>query len=119
MEAAVGAVLRELGVRAGKPQRRLPGSPDFVNLSKGWAIFVHGCFWHAHRGCKRATVPKRNRAFWLRKFEDNRRRDTRVLRDIRGLGIRALVVWECEVAPEHGCRERLRSLLTRAREDRC
>lgn len=96
-EAAVAALLRDLGVRAGKPRRRLPGSPDFVNLSAGWAIFVHGCFWHAHRGCKRATVPKRNRAFWLRKFEDNRRRDAQVLREVRALGLTTLVLWECDV----------------------
>jgi DNA mismatch endonuclease (patch repair protein) len=96
-EEAVRALLRQLGVRSGRSHRRLPGSPDIVNLSAGWAIFVHGCFWHAHPGCKRATVPKRNRAFWARKLADNRVRDARVLRAVRTLGLRALVVWECDV----------------------
>lgn len=95
-EESVRALLRELGVRTGRPRHRLPGSPDFVNLSAGWCIFVHGCFWHSHQGCKRATVPKRNRAFWMRKFADNRRRDARVVRALRSLGLRSLVLWECQ-----------------------
>jgi DNA mismatch endonuclease (patch repair protein) len=101
-EEAVAAMLRQLGVRAGRSKTRLPGSPDFVNVSRGWCIFVHGCFWHAHPGCRRATVPKRNRAFWEQKFADNRRRDARVLRAARALGFRALVLWECEVEDSPG-----------------
>lgn len=106
-EEAVKAMLRVLGVRYGTSRRRLPGSPDFVNLSAGWAIFVHGCFWHAHQGCKRATVPKRNRTFWVHKFADNRRRDDRVIQALRPLGLRTLVLWECE------CEERPRIALKR------
>lgn len=101
-EKAVGQILRELGVRAGKSRRRLPGRPDFVNLSRGWCVYVHGCFWHAHQGCSRATVPKRNRAFWEAKFADNRRRDASVLRQVRDLGYRALVLWECELEDRPG-----------------
>ena len=59
-------------------------------------MFVHGCFWHAHRGCAKATVPKRNRSFWLQKFTDNRKRDLRVVRALRTKGYRALVIWQCE-----------------------
>jgi DNA mismatch endonuclease Vsr len=101
-EEAVVRLLRELGVRAGRSRRRLPGRPDFVNLTRGWCIFVHGCFWHAHRGCSRSTVPKRNRAFWEAKFADNRARDTRVLHRVRELGYRALVLWECELKDRPG-----------------
>lgn len=96
-ELAVAGMLRELGVRAGKTKKRLPGRPDFVNLSRGWCIFVHGCFWHCHQGCKRATIPLRNRAFWNQKFRANRKRDDRVLREMRALGLRAMVMWECEI----------------------
>lgn len=95
-ELAVKAMLRQLGIRCGHTKNRLPGSPDFVNLSGGWCIFVHGCYWHAHQGCKRATVPKRNHAFWVQKFAENRRRDARVLRALRAQGLRVLVLWECE-----------------------
>jgi DNA mismatch endonuclease (patch repair protein) len=77
--------------------RDLPGSPDLANRSKGWAVFVHGCFWHGHGGCAHATVPKRNRAFWLAKIEANRRRDEMKEHALRRAGLSVAVVWECEV----------------------
>ncbi len=101
-ELAVRAMLAHLGARVGKSRTKLPGSPDFVNVSRGWCIFVHGCFWHAHAACRRATVPKRNREFWAKKFADNRRRDARVLRAVRSLGLRALVLWECDIEERPG-----------------
>lgn len=111
-ELAVKAMLRQLGARAGNSRAKLPGSPDFVNLSRRWCLFVHGCFWHAHAGCRRATVPKRNREFWERKFAENRRRDARVLRALRSLGLRALVLWECDVEERtDSAAERLRRFL--------
>jgi len=67
-----------------------------VNRSRRWAVFVHGCFWHAHPGCVKATVPKRNQSFWLEKFTDNRMRDRRVIRALRYRGYRALVIWQCQ-----------------------
>lgn len=89
-------LLGRLGLRYGRGRRKLPGSPDIVNFAKQWAIFVHGCFWHSHRGCQRATVPKRNRTFWLAKFAANRKRDRRVLNGVEKLGFTSIVVWECE-----------------------
>jgi DNA mismatch endonuclease (patch repair protein) len=86
-----------LGARYRTRNRDLPGSPDIANRSRRWAVFVHGCFWHHHRGCYRATIPKRNRAFWLDKFQANRARDARALRRLRRLGFRCLVVWECQI----------------------
>lgn len=68
-ERSVAAVLRDLGLNYRLNVRSLPGSPDFANRAGRWVIFVHGCFWHQHRGCPRATVPKRNREFWSEKFE--------------------------------------------------
>src|SRR5216683_2401465 len=61
-------LLRLLGVSYRTWNRDLPGSPDVANRSQKWAVFVHGCFWHAHPGCTRTTTPKRNRKFWLDKF---------------------------------------------------
>ena len=111
-ELAVKAMLRDLGARAGNSRAKLPGSPDFVNRSRGWCIFVHGCFWHAHAGCRRATVPKRNRVFWEKKFAENRQRDARVLRAVRSLGLRALVLWECDIEERAGrVSQRLRTFL--------
>jgi DNA mismatch endonuclease (patch repair protein) len=90
-------LLRTLGIRYGRSRRRLPGSPDIINLQRKWVLFVHGCFWHAHQGCVRATVPRRNRSFWSAKFETNRARDRRVIRQLRGMGFKVLVVWECDL----------------------
>lgn len=96
IETAVAVVLRDLGVYYRKNVRKLPGSPDFANRSKRWAIFVHGCFWHHHVGCRKATIPKSNRRFWLNKFRENKRRDARSVRLLRQDGYRVVVIWECQ-----------------------
>jgi DNA mismatch endonuclease (patch repair protein) len=95
-EQVVRKLLSAAGLRFRKENRNLPGSPDLANRRARWAIFVHGCFWHAHRGCPRATVPKRNKAFWEAKFAANRARDARAVRALRRLGYSVLIVWECE-----------------------
>jgi DNA mismatch endonuclease (patch repair protein) len=110
-ERAVRSLLHALGLRFRTRNRDLPGAPDIANRTWRWAVFVHGCFWHAHSGCPRATVPKRNREFWIAKFADNRARDARVVRALRGRGYRTLVVWECEVARPPALARRLRRLL--------
>lgn len=96
-ERLVRALLAGMGLRFRVRNRDLPGSPDIANRSRRWAVFVHGCFWHAHAGCKRATVPKRNRAFWVAKFDANVRRDAAAVAELRRRGFRVAVVWECEV----------------------
>lgn len=96
-EILVRQLLHRLGFRFRVGGRGLPGSPDVTNRSRRWAVFVHGCYWHAHAGCRRATVPKRNRDFWLAKFAANRARDRRALTALRRAGWVALVVWECEI----------------------
>lgn len=74
----------------------LPGTPDLVFRGARVAVFVHGCFWHRHEGCRRATTPKSNREYWLPKFERNVERDRRKEEALRRLGWRIAVVWECE-----------------------
>lgn len=105
-------LLHRLGFRFRVGGRGLPGRPDVANVSRGWAVLVHGCYWHHHARCRRATVPARNRAFWLAKFEANRARDRRVLRQLRAMGIKPVVVWECEVEerPEAVARRLLAAL---------
>lgn len=97
-EREIAAMLRALGASYRKNVRGLPGSPDFANQSRRWAVFVHGCFWHRHTGCRRATMPKNNRAFWLDKFAQNRTRDARAILTLKAMGFRVLLVWECQVA---------------------
>ena len=106
-ELAVSRALRAIGARYRKNVRSLPGSPDFANRTRSWAVFVHGCFWHHHRGCSRATIPKSNRAFWCQKFADNRARDARSLRALKKAGFDVTVVWECEAFEPERLRRKL------------
>jgi DNA mismatch endonuclease, patch repair protein len=86
-----------------------------VNRSRGWAVFVHGCFWHAHAGCRKATIPKTNPAFWVAKFHVNRARDRANLGALRELGYKVAVAWECELADPHLVRRLLREIGVRIR----
>lgn len=96
-ELLVRRLLHHLGIRFRVGGRGLPGRPDITNRTGGWAVLVHGCFWHRHPGCGRATAPKRNATFWMAKFKANQARDARVVRELRALGLVPVVVWECEV----------------------
>jgi DNA (cytosine-5)-methyltransferase 1 len=110
-ELAVRAILTSMGVSYRTCVRDLPGSPDVANRKAGWALFVHGCFWHGHAGCGLFTVPKTNKRFWSEKVAANRKRDARKARALRALGFRVITVWQCETRePEHLAR-RLRRVL--------
>lgn len=95
-EMRVRQELRDLGIGYRLHAKDLPGTPDIVNRGRRWAIFVNGCFWHLHEGCKRGTLPKRNRRQWMEKLEANKQRDWRSLSELLDLGYSVLVVWECE-----------------------
>lgn len=100
VELIVGGLLRSLGASYRINVRKLPGSPDFANRTRKWAVFVNGCFWHHHTRCKRATVPKSNKKFWREKFETNRARDKRAILALRRSGFRVAVIWECEIGDD-------------------
>lgn len=117
-EVAVRRLLRDLGVNYRLNGRGLPGSPDVVNRRKGWAIFVHGCFWHHHEGCARATIPKNNRPAWIDKFAANRARDRRAVTALRDAGFRVLIVWECQTESESDLKRRLQRFLSKCAEPR-
>lgn len=99
-ELAVRKIVSSCGVNFQTEATDLPGTPDLVNRERRWVIFVNGCFWHAHENCPRGTLPKRNRAFWEKKFADNRRRDEKNVKDLEKMGYSVLVVWECELKDE-------------------
>ena len=103
--------LSDAGLRFTTHNRDLPGSPDLANRSRRWAVFVHGCYWHHHTGCPRATIPSRNRGFWLSKFRDNRRRDQRVVSELEEKGFTVVVVWECEVVEPRVLRQRVSKMV--------
>ena len=112
-ELAVRRLVYSLGHRYRVANRDLPGSPDIANRSRRWAIFVHGCYWHRHPGCARATTPTRNRDFWLSKFDRNTERDREAISSLERVGFRVLVVWECDVAPGGLAVEPVRAFLGR------
>ena len=86
-----------LGFRYRVNVKRLPGSPDIVFPKYRTVIFVHGCFWHGHKGCKNYTVPKTNTDFWVAKVNRNRERDQEVWRKLEAKGWSVIIVWECQL----------------------
>lgn len=86
----------KLGVRFRLHRKDLPGSPDLVFPKYRLCLFVHGCFWHRHPGCKKATTPKSNAAFWAEKFAKNMERDRRQAEELMALGWRVGIIWECQ-----------------------
>jgi len=94
-EIAVRSLLHRIGFRFRVNRRDLPGPPDIVLPGYRAAVFVHGCFWHRHRGCKRSTTPATRREFRERKFAENVTRDRTNGRRLRRPGWRVYVVWEC------------------------
>lgn len=96
IELLVGAALRGGRLFYRRNVKSLPGSPDFANKSNRWAVFVNGCYWHHHTGCRKATIPRSNAAFWTEKFKANRMRDARAIRALRHEGYRVVIIWECE-----------------------
>ncbi len=110
-EMRVRRLVTSLGYRYRLHRRSLPGCPDLVFPSRFRVIFVHGCFWHRHRKCEMARIPKSRVAFWTEKLEGNRKRDRRSLTALRKLGWRVLVVWECELADEIRLRSRIYEFL--------
>lgn len=111
-EKAVRSLLHQLGYRFRIHRQDLPGSPDIVLPRFRAIIFVHGCFWHRHPGCKYAYAPKSRIDFWLRKFDDNIRRDKQSLQSLRRLGWRVLVVWECQTIDQKTLAKRLNRFLS-------
>lgn len=101
-ELQVAQLLRPLGNRFRSNTKALPGSPDFSNSRLRLTVFVHGCFWHRHSGCRACTTPKSNREFWAEKFRANVRRDRSVARRLRALGYSVITVWECQLKTSAG-----------------
>ena len=119
-EELVRRYLFSKGFRYRKNVRKLPGSPDLVLPKYRTVIFVNGCFWHGHEGCKYFVWPKSNVEFWRQKIETNISRDQRKETQLRDMGWNVLVVWECELRrPKRqttleGLENRLKQLLEKA-----
>lgn len=110
-ELAVRKVAHALGYRFRLHYHSLPGTPDLVFPRLRTAIFVHGCFWHRHRGCRRTTQPKTRAKYWSEKFEANVARDARKSRRLRQMGWHVFVVWECQTLDARKLAARLQRIL--------
>ncbi len=95
-EITVRRMLRSSGIGYRLHKPKLPGRPDIIMKGRKAVIFVHGCFWHQH-DCRIANVPTSNTAYWVEKFKRNKERDQQNLLELRELGWRVLIVWECSL----------------------
>jgi DNA mismatch endonuclease (patch repair protein) len=114
-ELRVRQIVHRLGYRFRLHRKDLPGRPDLVFPSRRKVIFVHGCFWHGHQGCKVANRPKSRRGFWDAKFQSNRIRDAKNQRLLKQDGWRVLTVWECQTKGSEELNARLLRFLGPAR----
>jgi DNA mismatch endonuclease (patch repair protein) len=110
-ELIVRSLVHRMGYRFRLHRRELPGKPDLVFVSSRSVIFVHGCFWHQHAGCRFASKPATRAEFWSGKFEANVSRDGRVRRKLIEMGWRVLVIWECETRDLVELQKRIRQFL--------
>lgn len=110
-ELAVRKLVFSMGYRYRIHESGLPSKPDLVFSRKKKAIFVHGCFWHRHAGCKKATTPASNTDYWLPKFSRTVERDRESLSDLQAMGWTILVVWECELNDMDALASKLREFL--------
>jgi DNA mismatch endonuclease Vsr len=110
-EMLVRRCVTKMGYRYRLHCRDLPGKPDIVFPGRKKVIFVHGCFWHAHEGCKVSNRPKSRTAFWLSKFAYNKARDLKNKQLLRHAGWNVMTIWECETKDEMRMRRKLSTFL--------
>lgn len=110
-EKIVRSLLHALGYRFRLHRKDLPGKPDIVLPRHHNVIFVHGCFWHGHFGCRRAARPGSNMEFWNTKIDGNMERDRRAVLSLESLGWSVLTVWECELRDKEALEKILESFL--------
>ena len=110
-EIAARSLLHRAGYRFRIHVASLPGKPDIVLAKHSTAVFIHGCFWHRHRGCKLASTPKSHRKFWADKFARNVANDRKHLRQLRRLGWKVVTVWECQLRRPERVLRRIQGVL--------
>jgi DNA mismatch endonuclease Vsr len=113
-EKTLSEILKDMGVPYRTQVRDLPGSPDAFASEYGVALFVHGCFWHGHLGCRRSSLPKSHRRFWSSKIASNQRRDATAARKLRRKGYHVVTIWACQLKNRERIRNRISLALTRA-----
>nr|WP_244644365.1 very short patch repair endonuclease [Pseudomonas fluorescens] len=110
-EMIVRSMCHELGLRYRLHRKDLPGTPDLVFRKYRLCLFVHGCFWHRHPGCKYAYTPKSRLDFWLPKLAKNVERDARTQRALEEAGWRAAIIWECQTKDRDTLRAEIQKII--------
>jgi DNA mismatch endonuclease (patch repair protein) len=110
-ELEVRRLIHGMGYRFRLHDKSLPGTPDLIFASRKAIIFVHGCFWHRHLGCRHASVPSTRTQFWLDKFAENESRDRNAVASLVNAGWRVETVWQCELKDRDNLARKLRALL--------
>lgn len=111
MEISVRKALFSAGLRYRKNVKSLPGKPDVVLPKYKTAIFLHGCFWHGHEGCKASNLPESRTEFWEKKIGENVERDKRTVEELKRNGWKVIIVWQCELNNERKRQDRLARLI--------
>lgn len=117
-EIALRRALWQRGARYRVNVRTMPGTPDIVFVGSKVAVFIHGCFWHRHAACKRATTPRTNVDFWQAKFAANVERDARKCRELQEMGWKTQVIWACQLEAPASISESAEVVLTLVRSRR-
>ena len=99
IEVLLRKALFAMGFRYRLHVRNLPGKPDVVLPKYAAVIFIHGCFWHGHKGCKYFVLPKTRTEWWQDKVEETIKRDRTAIRNLKELGWKPIIIWECELKP--------------------
>lgn len=110
-EIMVRKYLFSYGFRYRLHDKNLPGKPDIVLPKYKTVIFVHGCFWHGHKGCSRSNIPKSNEDYWNIKLKSNEKRDIKISAELSKLGFKILVIWECEVSLKEELNNLIKSII--------
>jgi DNA mismatch endonuclease, patch repair protein len=110
-ELFVRSLIFGLGYRYRLHAKDLPGHPDIVSRKRRKIIFIHGCFWHRHKECALARLPKSRADFWIPKLEGNRKRDEKNRRELIRKGWSVMIIWECQINRPDRLASRLRRFL--------
>lgn len=110
-ECVVRSMLHKAGYRFRLHRKDLPGNPDIVLPKFRSVIFVHGCFWHQHKDCRYAVLPKTNEYYWAEKLRRNRERDDACVAVLEEMGWKVLVIWECELRMPEKAAQKLSDFL--------
>jgi len=111
-EIIVRKILNKHKIRYSLHSKKLPGKPDIVISKKHKVIFINGCFWHQHKGCKRQALPKTNKKYWLKKLENNVLRQEKDIAELKKMGWKSIIVWECEGKRNKHLIQRIKKLLS-------